>query len=368
MSRARNPGGFLYVHDCGGRLDLIEQGVAAYFSPGEVIDALYVSHFDEDHVAGLEHLLAHHRVQRAFIPVLHDNARLYFLATNLAKGALSATLEAFIRDTRAWLVRAGVAEVREIPDDPDPARLDPEIVDLDRDGGVDHTPPARPAAATLNLSVGGGKRPSMAIWQLKTFCAIDQDKHFRTKLATHFRKRFRSDAKAIEWLLSGAVGTKQIKDFFVKEYAGDHNRVSLCLYSGPTTKLNDRWTVDTTLISWTWLTGKSSRMRVGWMHTADYPFRVKKLARKFTTYFKPQLDDVSVFMLSHHGSASDFDETLLDQMKHVEIGLVPVGSKKQYGHPDDNALATLLRRRIAPALVMDERSDRFIMHTRLSHP
>lgn len=61
------------VYDCGSlslRHDDLESVIEASFDAGEDIDALFISHFDSDHVNGLPILLRHCNVRHVFLPLL----------------------------------------------------------------------------------------------------------------------------------------------------------------------------------------------------------------------------------------------------------------------------------------------------------
>lgn len=61
------------VYDCGSlslRHDDLKSVIEASFDEGESIDALFISHFDSDHVNGLPILLKHCNVRKVFLPIL----------------------------------------------------------------------------------------------------------------------------------------------------------------------------------------------------------------------------------------------------------------------------------------------------------
>jgi hypothetical protein len=350
---------FLYVHDCGGLQDLIAAGVQKYFAPNEPIDALYVSHFDEDHARGLEILLKSRLVHQVFVPVLDENIKLELLAAALATGALSASSRKLIDDPSGWFTDRGAANVIQVPSGLDnPERNERSLIVLN---DPNRRTTFRTPVVDIAASVGG---TATDFWRLKSFSAVNQDLAFLDKLNSHFKKQLGSDLPDVEaaknWLLSGTIDSKDIKDFYQVEYSTDHNVVSLCLLSEPSPDLH-------TELTWTCFCetvirrGFSESSGHGWLHTADYPFRNRKLLGDFLNYFQREMQRIGVFMLSHHGADLDFKEDLFDEAINTAMAVVPVGSKKQYGHPSDRALAALLLRRISPILVMDKSSDSFIV-------
>ena len=64
------------IYDCGSSTDkdLVEQQILKRFEKGEVIDALFISHLDEDHINGIPFLLKYCIVKKIFFPLIsHDN-------------------------------------------------------------------------------------------------------------------------------------------------------------------------------------------------------------------------------------------------------------------------------------------------------
>ncbi|WP_413714521.1 MBL fold metallo-hydrolase [Serratia marcescens] len=62
---------FRFVYDCGTDTDgkgRIEKYVKNHFRKGDIIDAMFISHFHRDHINGLEYLLSNFEVKYIFIP------------------------------------------------------------------------------------------------------------------------------------------------------------------------------------------------------------------------------------------------------------------------------------------------------------
>lgn len=358
---------FLYVHDCGGKIALIKKAINKNVLPNKIINALFVSHFDDDHVKGLKYLLTKRRVERAYIPLLDDTSRTIILAACKSRGIVSKELAEFVENPKDWLTLIGVETVVEVnsiqsqEQTNDADNLDEASIGLIGGNG-----------AILRVGIRESGKTS-ELWRMKTFAYVDRDKDFLKKLIQHHETSFpklnvpfQTNKDARKWLLETAE-PKNIKDFLVKIGGSDHNRVSLCLFSGPSKQVSVRYSshATTSLCSSCYPLGHpvyNSNNASGWLHTADYPFRTDSCKLKFQTHFQNEFKDVFCFMLSHHGSKADFQSDLLDWMPHMLFGLIPVGSKGQHGHPSGTALKALHRKRISPVLVMDKDSDIFLTY------
>ena len=80
--RSENDNQINVVYDCGSLSgnSLLHKQIDDCFDPGEKIHAVFLSHFDEDHVNGLEYLLRHTQVEHIFFPLLtNEDKALIFL-------------------------------------------------------------------------------------------------------------------------------------------------------------------------------------------------------------------------------------------------------------------------------------------------
>ena len=84
---------FTVVYDCGGQnKKFIEDKIKEVFNKDEKIDILFISHFHNDHINGLEFLLNYCDVKEVVLPFLHDNMKLQFIIENVKSRANSQFL------------------------------------------------------------------------------------------------------------------------------------------------------------------------------------------------------------------------------------------------------------------------------------
>ena len=88
------------VYDCGSDLEISQwQGVIDNeFRKNEEIEFLYLSHFHEDHVSGVQHLLKRCRVKNVFLPQLTDSMVFLSLAENLIESEYNPFVERLLVD------------------------------------------------------------------------------------------------------------------------------------------------------------------------------------------------------------------------------------------------------------------------------
>ncbi len=76
------------VYDCGsetaflGKGKLIDREITQTFKKGEVINALFISHFHNDHINGIEKLLKYCKVEYVFLPIIDNISKLLLITSN----------------------------------------------------------------------------------------------------------------------------------------------------------------------------------------------------------------------------------------------------------------------------------------------
>ena len=90
------------IYDCGGQTEAIVNGVIDTEYPGgntSVIDALYISHYDKDHINGVFHLLNKCQVNHLFLPMVSSLSKmLLFIGQRY-----SSQMRSFYADPKAFI-------------------------------------------------------------------------------------------------------------------------------------------------------------------------------------------------------------------------------------------------------------------------
>ena len=123
-----------YVYDCGSddREDLGE-AIDNYKTQTSRVDALFVSHLDNDHISGLDRLLSAVKVHTVYVPYVNEVVLVLELIQAELDGAISVSLIEASMDPVNWFRNRGVERVvgvRESPDDGAPGPGDGD----DREG------------------------------------------------------------------------------------------------------------------------------------------------------------------------------------------------------------------------------------------
>ena len=331
---------FMYVYDCGsipiaGVVKAVRSIVAKRVS--RRLDMLFVSHFDRDHVCGIPYLLREKKglqVDMIVIPYLDDIDRIIAFGRNSATRAELRT-ERFYKDIVVDPI--GVFERFE------PRQIIMVASDEEDEGGSGFfglptiTPPHSDSDGqswTIKDTIGSRRFPpvqrrtpegAIVMQSIEFECLATTGTEGGWLLKPYVKKASKSDREAfcsaVEVLLKWPRGSfreevqnEKVRRMLVtkhqtnlsRAYAwafGDKNETSLSLYSGPVNPEEAGAVV--------YKSRMFDSVRVGWMGTGDACFKEPKMVRNFQKHFSGELDWVSTFMLPHHGSAHNFDPTLL---------------------------------------------------------
>lgn len=80
------------VFDCGGEdQSIVNKAIDEVLSDEEIIDILFVSHYDSDHINGIQHLLMTHQVRHIVLPMIAEPAKAFMVKTLEEEGDAEAS-------------------------------------------------------------------------------------------------------------------------------------------------------------------------------------------------------------------------------------------------------------------------------------
>lgn len=92
------------VFDCGGEdQPIVKKAVNHVFRKGEIIDILFISHYDRDHINGIQFLLKNHMVRHVVLPMIETPIKTILVRQMHDSG--DSEMEFFIRDPKQWLTK-----------------------------------------------------------------------------------------------------------------------------------------------------------------------------------------------------------------------------------------------------------------------
>jgi hypothetical protein len=330
-----------WVYDCGSnQKEALSREVNSLRGP---IDLLFLSHLDDDHVSGLDILLARHKAAEVILPYLTDVGRLLALGKAISDGRLSGLFVDFLSNPSDWLLRRDVERVTfvrgsdddskdgPVPDEPRPGRQEVDGLLLPkwtreprRLAGKSREIRVAEQGTFVCLSTNSG----LADWTLlpqvyppsKARAAA-----FGKALAKHFPGLAPAEIAERAWTVDGREKMRAC-------YEGlwtDHNLISMSLYMGPTPHSQRNWSFELRH-RYLWMPERGSLP--GWLSTGDADLSVSSRRRAFHHFYNDYLDQISVLVVSHHGSSTSWHDDILEGMSSLSVGCAAAG-RNGYGHP-----------------------------------
>lgn len=370
---------FRFVYDCGTfykkDAQLLEEEIANcfHFSAFElehdrhddrpVIDALFISHFDYDHISGVPYLLKHYQVRSVFIPYLTPEIMHLLELKAIEEGWSDEDLQLFQDPFRYFSAHGceAVFVIGALPSSDD--RIIKEYDERQfrwrteefsfRDGVVvrhDAIHGGITETAQYDCSSALTVRTYRADWEFRIY--QDQPKEEQNKIADEIKKSLgnRSLDKLFTQTPQGKALLKDIKQLYQKVKNGI-NQSSMVLYHAP----NANWA------SVCFSRKPCScyyRVNVcpnydffaGSLLTGDIDTnKLREQGSRFLEYMGNLPIPVGFLQLPHHGSGHNLDLTLLAKFMEPQyaVFVCSYGIGNHFRHPDPHMLDQLESHRLA---------------------
>lgn len=411
---------YRFVYDCGGYPNVIKWCVKhATQGPQRLeINAIYLSHFESDHINGLTALCANANVLRVYAPHIDKAQAAHILAMQISNaGAWTVELQSFVSTVVAvasgglvngvpvTLIRGGDAQP-----DPQSERSTEPLTDLDRDGGFTLSAPKGAVAThaervTIGLPIKGGATRielwEMVHWYYAGHTDISNGilaafrtafKDFKTKIepGLELNATLASTATTLTWMQNNFKAVAAVYVSVMKLHndarvlAGlpkipdDHNVASLCLYSGPVpanARLKQYMSrPPTSAYFYSVRSGLYTRLhlpsdRTAWLATGDAMLKTAHVWDDFERHFSAiRLDRCATVQIPHHGadapSSNNYNPKLI---RHHQNCVISAGGISNHGHPHKNVVQSILAKPAILQLVTENDPMGFIEYLKFKN-
>ncbi len=364
-----------YIYDCGSQnKEALEDAIDLCIRDGLVVNALFISHFDNDHVSGLDELLSNVQVDTVYIPYVNDSLHIISLLEAEGDAPPSASLIEATIEPEIWFGNRGVKRVVRVlgTDDasgkediilPTAAPLDGPISEGESVFLIEYPeeslkvikPSKDRRAEVLELRPGG-----CIVISTQEIVISTQERLLDWFFLPHVdavpiqnRKKFKKRLRETLGLqpgkrLTSKVLVKALLDpnirKKIRECYGEivpngarhmHNRISMSLYSGPIEQSKDcKWEYRYVYAfnGCACIRPLFPRDAVGWLGTGDATLKVKKVREKWEQTYRQLKSNVSTLLLPHHGSLHNFHPDLLSASNLI-LCVASAGKQSPYKHP-----------------------------------
>ena len=393
---------FRFVYDCGSTTKTALNWTIDHFTSKEKnfsIDALFISHFENDHVNGVGELCTRANVKRIYVPYLDQTIAIHIIAqacsasnkagiTSAEKNAvidLASTLTEIVGDKT--IKGRDVIMVRPQGDSPPETAFSPnELFDNENrsdlnqlDINIEFPSDLSPTRnlisnmSTASISVNGTTGRKSSIWEI-THWSYGCDPNLTGEIFTELASISKASSDFFPGLQPGSTRGERVTSLkwvrakfkeIAKAYQraitthnsdrvsngkvaipNDHNVTSLCIYSGPTIEN----------FSLEYLNSKQACCRqqiccfcrrhpdpsVSWLATGDAMLEDVDIWNEFKNYFtQSRLAKCGTILVPHHGSGKgkNFNQKLVMQGVNYVIS---AGAKNNFRHPSRSVLSDIV--------------------------
>jgi hypothetical protein len=390
------PSSFRFAYDCGGKKEFVKWGIkhatSGYTNP--TLDSVYISHFEFDHVNGLEELCKTATVNRFFVPYIGAPEAIHLIAKQLEAG-VEITLEyvsvlfAVARGESIY----GVPVTRIEAGGENPPSFDqdqPQSAQPESDNTFVVEIPNRNSLTNndaIRLKIG-----KQVIWEVIHWCYAPY-KDLSEHVVVELKRKFSTfESEILPGFLNGATADQanksgnwilkhrnQIRDCYNQvieeinssliddqKIPSDHNVVSLCLFSGPTSKppyprhktyvYNSFPKIFPPLLDFISRTG-------AWLGTGDAMLKRDEVWGPFKSFFGSRLNECRTIIIPHHGANSNKSDNYRKELvRRRRICVISAGAKNSYHHPHISVVQHILEKGGILQLVSENNPLGFVEH------
>ena len=339
------------VYDCGSSTDvrLVESQIRNNFEKGEVIQAVFISHLDEDHINGLPFLMRYCKVENLFFPLITQSEIDYIVINNIIKAGEEHSFAAlFVNNPyRAF-------DYYEISRRPHLYQIQESIRNEDRYNNID-------AISLLSGDDVGGrifyntdaKHPLKDKWLYIPYNFRQKDRI--TQLENELKIQFNRNIGSKEALDIWRNGTDEKRQKIKKAYEavkGSFNTNSMILYSGLADD-NTRQSYFNNSCYFCFYQ-KCHYKPAGCLYMGDYDASGKYKWNELCKAYEKVWKYIGCVQIPHHGSKYNYNPEFANMNAFF---IMSAGRCNPYQHPHSIVIKDLLFCGHSPLIVTENKAS-----------
>jgi beta-lactamase superfamily II metal-dependent hydrolase len=322
------------VYDCGSKSNKnkVDKKIINSFN-NEIINILFISHYDEDHINKIHLLIQNNTVNIVILPLLHNDERLLLYNFYLSIGfnevaSLINNPDSFFSDNTKIIY---VSPDEDIKNDEDETSI--TLKELETNG-----------ITTLKNKT---KILINEFWEYIPY------NHLYTQRNEELINLLKANTIDVENLKSDLnYGLKNISTIrkIYKELSGNINENSLIVYSGPLENVTNHILLECPIFLNHWFINE----KVACIFTGDTNFNIVNIKEVFKKKWKL----VGTVQIPHHGSKKDFNQNFLSE--NSLICPISFGTENIFGHPYIKAIELITSNDSFPKLITENTDTIYI--------
>lgn len=331
---------FTMVYDCGAypEKQYVKREIERNFKEDDIVDIVFISHLDADHVNGLMDLLKRCSVKCIVYPLLEDREYQLVWVKNKINFE-DGFSESFLMDAQGAICRLGLSympKLIKVGKYERRSEQEPLEIIIERDGlklsnGQDTIESG--SRILLHVSKVRGQVDGDLKWIFSPFNYQhdSQLQKFDNRLAAEFGSAFRIKDMPQFWE-KGKKNRRKIKSAYEK-LDGGTNVNSMILYSGPQSSIDESPLATKACSSSCYSCASpwcDHWVQAGCLYTGDYCAAVPENWQALDAWRKQFGDCIGGIQLPHHGSILSFNKELI---RESAVYFASAGETNNHGHP-----------------------------------
>ncbi|WP_339005847.1 MBL fold metallo-hydrolase [Fusobacterium polymorphum] len=315
------------IYDCGSmhNKNKIPNLIENCFKKNEIIEAIFISHLDEDHMNGVEELLKKCEVKRICFPLITEEMKLILKIKIMIEEAIGSSYSEFVKEfienpeeaIKKIIEKKKIELIEILPmGEENKKEIDKEIIKNNKIKRIEKKSGEDIAQEIKGLEYNGNK------WELIPYNFKQETRinEFKKNLKKEFKDEISLEKVEEIWKNNKDSSKEKIKKAY-KNIKGSLNTNSMTLFSGI---IQDEKSYYNTSIS------NYIYIKVGCLYTGDYEAKGKNkwetLEKAYQNYWKW----IGFIQVPHHGSSHNCNDNLINKNA---IYFISVGEKNRYKHP-----------------------------------
>lgn len=338
------------IYDCGTRTgeQYVKKEINKHFQKGEEIQAVFISHLDDDHINGIPHLLSHCKVKNIFFPLLTQEKKFY-LSLECEITGKSRFLRWFIEEPEQAIKEYSLEKEIRIHEVPEWTNIDYQTDNLQADFEEDKNVTEEIFEECKTLG------DLYKYWIFKPFNFKQDEKllELLEKLQDVFGIPI--DNKRIETIWKNGTDIDKNKIINAYREVGPLNPNSMTLFSGikeyAMYQSESRARYYQCRICRIGMICDMRFKEAGCLYTGDYDTNTKENWNELKRAYKDVWWSIGCVQVPHHGSSKNYNSALTELDAFM---IISAGKDNQYNHPTDSVLKDLVMSRREARVVTEE--------------
>ncbi len=331
------------IYDCGSLTDklIVEREIRNNFNKGETIQAVFLSHLDEDHINGIPFLLKYCNVKKIYFPLITEENRQFMKLYCLKEYGSGFTYNFIDNPNQAIRTleiegRPALIPVKEYGQATD---------DFLNEQGIDS------GSNVLDQIAPDGQSPFFDyidwLYIPYNFRQNDRTQQLKDALIKEFGKEMSNEDLLDIWKSHKRTECEKIKKAY-KTVKGSFNTNSMTLFSGEINRKFDQYI------------GKENQCirhcsfcyqrTSGCLYTGDYDASGKQKWEMLKKAYSEFWNHIGCVQIPHHGSRHNFNTALLNMNAFFVIS---AGNANKFRHPHSMVIKEMLMQGCIPYVITE---------------